>query len=496
MDPKKEDFEKVRDDTTLYMSLATESREKFEKENKEMEDLKHEQSEIERHGLSRVPEKEREKKVKEIRTHEEKLHKLQKTAEDRKSIIKSISRELELASTLMALTARCIDAHDLDDEDERRFILFTCLPESDHIRKQSEKLEFTSLLQKAKALSDLIRRSVKLDKGSYGLKKIKIELKVNKESSKLSWANKKCQSVLFDARESPTNLSKSDCIKLHGTIEFMRDERSDPNTRDRRGAILKDIQMDMAYKFIANASSNIDSHRTARGLMELFGQKKTEIRTGGPGASNRAQAVKLALTALQEPKHLFIIQVQCSAEKCLGQSFCLLMNNNQTVTVLEAMPQRGDSGLLPIAWENRVKERRNPYLTFSEVILCLKELLDDNKVARDRAYRMLSSLCGTKECSTFFEDGSLVPSSKSDRENHSILVTVRELRSHDRVKERFRARLKMMEWFMAQPPPISFNQTMTARDTQPVNPQQEFHEPEGKWWDNIRPPQDLPDDDE
>lgn len=496
MDPKKEDFEKVRDDTTLYMSLATKAREKYERKDKKMEDLKHEQLEIESHGLSRVPQKDREKKIEEMRAHEEKLHKLEKTATDRKSIIKSISKELELASTLMALIARCIDAYGIDDEEERRFVLFTCLPESDHIRKQCEKLEFTSLLQKAKALSDLVRRAIRLDKGTHGLKKIKTELKINKESSKSSWANKRSQSVLFDAHEFPTNLSKSDCVKLHGTIEFMRDERNDSHTHDRRAVILKSIQMDMVYQFISNPSSNIDPHRTARGLMELFGQKKTEIRTGGPGVANRAQAIKLALTALQETKHLFIIQLQCSTEKYLGQSFCLLMNNNQTVTVLEAVPQRGDSGLLPIAWEDRVKGRRNPYLTLSEVILCLKELLDDKKVARDRAYRMLSSLCGTKECASFFEDGSMVSSSQFDRENHSILVTVRELRSHDRVKERFKARLKMMEWFMAQPPPVSFDQTMTARNIQPASPQQEFHEPEQKWWDNIRSPQDLPDDDE
>jgi hypothetical protein len=295
-------------------------------------------------------------------------------------------------------------------------------------------------------------------------------------TSKSTWKVKdkdKSQSVLFDGNEFPKDnkeywdkhhlivqVFNEKKIRQEKTIEFVKvvdvDTYDDKTKIDERMFKEEELKSETEKKkltemtlgkyllnqYFENPNVVISCHPTAIGLRNLMGQKETEETAGGAGKDNREAAIRLAQRALDDPLHLYIIQVKgCASDD--GHSFSLLMNYNRTVSVLEGWAMSSaDSENVPCTLARTWLKRHNSYklkqyLTIDETKKYLNLILSDLSLDRDNGYKQLSSAY-SQEPSLGFEKNT--QHKRDDRKNHSIVVTLRELRPYDHVMERMRKR--------------------------------------------------------
>lgn len=276
------------------------------------------------------------------------------------------------------------------------------------------------------------------------------------KSTKSTWSKGKSQCVLFDGKQLPGD-DKMHWYKLHIAIQaftnkvrngvnivdaglYGKSERvplyKDPNETCMLGKQLLNIYLD-------DPSQGTSCHPTAIGLRRLMGEGKTRKKVGGAGKANRKEAILCAEKALDDPSHLYVIQLECTATAD-GHSFSLLMNYDGTVSVLEAWAIPGHkkaSVTLPQAWKYRKNDGKERYLSLKETKGYLELLLSDDVKKRDIGYGSLSAA---------YEDPSLGFEKKNskerdDREKHSIIVTLAKLRRYEDVAARLKARLDKLE---------------------------------------------------
>jgi hypothetical protein len=191
-------------------------------------------------------------------------------------------------------------------------------------------------------------------------------------------------------------------------------------------------------------------HLTAQKLISLFGTPETEKtiigQSGDPtlAATSRNRAINTAIEALQSERQC-IVSIKGYTISGDGHSFCLLKNEDNTVTTLEAWSTRGSEDGHPFLlsyYNGLLQHEREDYPTRSlhDTILSLNQILSDDLTTRTDGYKTLSSAYSS---AARFEMVSALGSGEKhgDRKYHLIDVTVRQLRPQATVRDIIAARL-------------------------------------------------------
>ena len=264
-----------------------------------------------------------------------------------------------------------------------------------------------------------------------------------RQSTKATWAGRKSVTAILGDGVSVDHQAAYQVVIQGFTDEGAergRDSRVNTGLWGERGLehILEGV--------LQNPNEFTSCHPTAIGLQKLYGRRPTQLVAGGAGGPLRQAAVTLAKRCLNSADRLYIIQVKCTATND-GHSFSLLMNHDGTVSILEAWamkPTRPKANLGAV-WERRKTTSNDNHITQRDACDALDNLLNDNIRIRDRGYGVLSRAYGGRNAQHAHHYEELNRTTHDRRENHSIAVTVRELRPRQKVIARLQARLNKLK---------------------------------------------------
>ncbi len=261
----------------------------------------------------------------------------------------------------------------------------------------------------------------------------------NRDSTKETWLNAKSQNAIF----TDENAANARSAAWQFMIQSMHEEKEiHGKNKNINCGIYDELEMTPLLKgFLSNPSEGTACHPTAIALRRLLGRIDTQETAGGVGAENRQAAVDLAKASLRSADRLYIIQLACTATAD-GHSFSLLMNYDGTVSVLEgwAMNGKRPNATLVVNWRNRDSNRPR-YIDIDTVCGYLDDIVSENTGTRDRGYGNLSAAYGLpgRNPAHHFEEKN-TRGDHDDRQNHSIIVTLRELRPYAKVTARIQNR--------------------------------------------------------